>query len=896
MLKNEVNYKALAFLAEQTASTFNYDVKGARALWDPSLSIPGTNRRGGWRCPVGTRYGGQITDRYGRSCGWGVARRIANQIADIGERLESIDDRKRNDRLAKRNARVQRFLARQDKPGLLERGARGLADALDGGDAGKPITAPRAPARPRIPVQQQRPRIPVQPPARPRIPVQNPAQIEPPARKPAGVPRRRGNLRDSEARRMEREIVEPGALRTGEPPQPNAPRNRRRNATQQGAKRTVRRKPEADFVDGSKPAPTKVPRRKPAPKPPEPPKPSTPIPDPPALNPTADELGGSVPDDRSIRNVVNRFGDLRGLPEDAYWRKPDFPEGEEKAELERRFGRYYDDNNKRNARGNFVNQQIFAQQAGAPQPQPPAPAPKVPARPAGPPPIRMQLAMDREFDKPEDANLVRVVKEDIANYKPNAYNNLERLDKDGLNAKLDEVKREKAILDQEFELAFREWSNKKGGGRDEREAARNALLNVHLRREKNNDELDAVKMRITEVDAGIQFRRKPGNNAGAGAVAPQQNRPQIPMQPPQRPADIPEPEGGWDVSPPKAKDGHAPEKLNKLGEDGLPDVKSVPLGNKGMDTKEQAIDYLEKGGDLADVPDELLGDALHGASTRFSKSDAGGGVNGNIPNNMHMFTDAITGNKFFLKYQSGAHAENEDIHEVIGNNLAGRLGMPIGGVRMDGKQKGGPGAPNSAGRAIVYEHAGNYVDGTLTDGRNQVAVSQIKPADRVRATLLDYIMVNRDRHGGNFFVATDSSGKKRFVPIDPSLGFDVNWGGRAHENYDGNDEGLRGFLGNDVGGRRNEMLATLRQQFKDRQISRREILLAVEEVQKSIREAERKNPYMNVVEDVLNAGGGLNSPRSGDQVKLRVGVKPQKKMKYITDIDPGRLADLIIGS
>ena len=146
MLKNEVNFKALTFLSEQTSSTFSYEVKGVRAVWDPSLSIPGTNRRGGWRCPVGTRYGGQITDRFGRSCGWGVARRIANQIADIGERLENIDDRKRNDRLARRNARVQRMLARQNKPGFLERGARNIAEALEGGQDPQQ-------ARPRIPVQ-----------------------------------------------------------------------------------------------------------------------------------------------------------------------------------------------------------------------------------------------------------------------------------------------------------------------------------------------------------------------------------------------------------------------------------------------------------------------------------------------------------------------------------------------------------------------------------------------------------------------------------------------------------------------------------------------------------------------------------------------------------------------
>ena len=364
MLKNEVNYKALAFIAEQTASTFNYEVKGVRALWDPSLSIPGTNRRGGWRCPVGTRYGGQITDRFGRSCGWGVARRIANQIADIGERLENVDDRKRNNRLAKRNARVQRFLARQDKPGLLERGARGIADALDGGETGKPAIAPRAPARPRIPVQQQRPRIPVQnparvePPARPRIAVG--AGNKPPARKPADAPRRRGNLRESEARRMEREIVQPGAPRTGEPPKPNAPRRRRQNAAQQGAKRTARRKPEADFVDSSKPSPTKVPRRKPALPPKRPAEPSSPIPSPPPMAPT-----------------------------------------------------------------------------------PPKPASIAPARPAGPPPIRRQLALDLvEFNKPEDRVLVRLTREDIEKLKPNVYNNLKDLDKDALKAKRDQLKRE----------------------------------------------------------------------------------------------------------------------------------------------------------------------------------------------------------------------------------------------------------------------------------------------------------------------------------------------------------------------------------------------------------------------------------------------------------------------
>lgn len=951
MLRNEVNFKALTFLSEQTASTFNYEVKGARALWDPSLSIPGTNRRGGWRCPLGTRYGGQITDRFGRSCGWGVARRIANQIADIGERLENIDDRRRNDRVARRNARMQRYLARQQKPGFLERGARNIAEALEGGQA-QPTARPRIPvARPSAP--DARPRIPVQ---RPRVParvaprfddndpyVQNlrtmsdddlqkqfddasrsvdalqnavdkprddgmigmlPVSVQRTTararlnavtaemnRRGIAPRRRRGNLRESEARRMERELVQPGAPRTGEPPKPNAQRRRRRKATQQGAQRTARRKPEADFVDVAPPAPTKVPRRKPAPKPPKPP---TPIPSPPTWNPDAEpDLGGSVPDARSIRNVRNRFGDLRGLPEDAYWRKPDFPEGEEKAELERRFGRYYGKDNKRNARGDFVNQQIFAQQAGAPQP-------KAPARPAGPPPMPPRdINPKAEFVEERDKNMVDAVVGDVARYKPNAYNNLRDKSRDQVLERKRQDEEGLKAAQAEFDEAFKNWNAKKNGSPQERDEARDNLLRVWGRKEKYKDGVKAADLRVTEIDAGIEFRQREQVAGNINNVIPA-NAPRVepPARPPDRPqiADIPEPEGGWDVSPPTAKQDHVPEKLNAKGVDGLPDVKSVPVGNKGIDSKEKAITHLEQGGDLADVPDEFLGEALHGATNRFSKQDAGGGVNGMIPNNMHMFTDSITGKQYFLKYQTGAQAENEDLHEMVGNNLAGRFGMPVGGLRLDGKQKGGNGVPHSAGRAIVYEHAGNYVEGRLQLGRSIGNMGDIKPSDRVRATLMDFVIVNRDRHGGNFFVAPDANGKLRFVPIDPSLGFDVNWGGRAFENFDGDDAGFVGWLRDSYGGGRNEMLSSLREQVRQGRLSRREVIAAVADVQKSIREAERKNPYLNMVDDVLKTGGdGTPNPRSGDQVRIRMGERPQKKMKYLTDVDPSRIADLLLG-
>ena len=172
--RNTVNFKAKSFLTDSNKSTFAYEVKRTRAVWDDALSIPGTNRRGGWRCPPGTRYGGQITDRFGRNCGWGVARRLANEISDLGERLENVGDRRRERRVNRRNERVARRLREggrveraaravgnalesatpgERQPGLLERAAGRVAEALD------TPSAPRRPGRQRRGPDRRRPGV-----------------------------------------------------------------------------------------------------------------------------------------------------------------------------------------------------------------------------------------------------------------------------------------------------------------------------------------------------------------------------------------------------------------------------------------------------------------------------------------------------------------------------------------------------------------------------------------------------------------------------------------------------------------------------------------------------------------------------------------------------------------
>ncbi len=212
MHQNIVEFRAKSFLSERNTSSIAYEVKGVRALWDPSLSIPGTNRRGGWRCPIGTRYGGQITDRFGRSCGWGIARRIANQISDIGQRLENVDDVRRGNRIARRERRIlDRLNTGDGVAGRLERGLRGFADRLEGQETSVPLGTPRRTVTSRTP-RLERPagtesvNLP-----QAGEGIQTPQQATPRPRR-----RRAPNLRDSEARRMERELEQPGAPRTGE--------------------------------------------------------------------------------------------------------------------------------------------------------------------------------------------------------------------------------------------------------------------------------------------------------------------------------------------------------------------------------------------------------------------------------------------------------------------------------------------------------------------------------------------------------------------------------------------------------------------------------------------------------------------------------------------------------
>ena len=69
--------------------------RGSRAIFDNNISR--------FRCPPGTRYGGRITDQFGRNCGYSLPRRIVNRIIDTGQAVEAAYENRNRSRRRDRN-------------------------------------------------------------------------------------------------------------------------------------------------------------------------------------------------------------------------------------------------------------------------------------------------------------------------------------------------------------------------------------------------------------------------------------------------------------------------------------------------------------------------------------------------------------------------------------------------------------------------------------------------------------------------------------------------------------------------------------------------------------------------------------------------------------------------
>jgi len=92
----------------------------ARAMFDPGL-----NR---YRCPPGTRYGGRITDQFGRNCGYSLPRTVVNSLVDLGIRIEDAMEKRRKLRSERGSRRERLGSAIKEK---YDNSLNGLADVMD---------------------------------------------------------------------------------------------------------------------------------------------------------------------------------------------------------------------------------------------------------------------------------------------------------------------------------------------------------------------------------------------------------------------------------------------------------------------------------------------------------------------------------------------------------------------------------------------------------------------------------------------------------------------------------------------------------------------------------------------------------------------------------------------
>lgn len=133
--RQSLAYRIADFQREVTESSILFEVKGARALWDPDLA--GGN--GGWRCPPGTRNAGRWTDKFGRNCGVGVARRIGNALRNVAGGVGDGNNDRRAARAQAAEARArkleERAVAAEQRAGAAVR----KPAQLDKPDAPKPV-------------------------------------------------------------------------------------------------------------------------------------------------------------------------------------------------------------------------------------------------------------------------------------------------------------------------------------------------------------------------------------------------------------------------------------------------------------------------------------------------------------------------------------------------------------------------------------------------------------------------------------------------------------------------------------------------------------------------------------------------------------------------------------
>ena len=201
---------------------------------------------------------------------------------------------------------------------------------------------------------------------------------------------------------------------------------------------------------------------------------------------------------------------------------------------------------------------------------------------------------------------------------------------------------------------------------------------------------------------------------------------------------------------------------------GIPDAdgSNVPVGafddSLGITNIDDAISAVANGADLSQIPDEFLMAAIfkniisgnNNESGRFKEAGNGGGVHG-----MARFIDTKTGQMIGVKYFSNSPA-TELSAEVLSASVLEEFGYPASSMRAVRNMDGGLG--------IVTELVHNKYEGEISVGYDYINREAGKDASvdsMIHAFLLDLVLMNSDRHGGNYLKVDDGE-KVVIAPID----------------------------------------------------------------------------------------------------------------------------------
>lgn len=232
-----------------------------------------------------------------------------------------------------------------------------------------------------------------------------------------------------------------------------------------------------------------------------------------------------------------------------------------------------------------------------------------------------------------------------------------------------------------------------------------------------------------------------------------------------------------------------------IGENGLAQVKAVPIGANGINTTDDAVRHLYGGGQLSDVPDVLVFDTLlvpTGDTSTWSPTSwmvrpelkdlyfRVPDLSGDIGENHLLLDLSSPGKGIFLK----ADRVESGINELIGTEIAHALGIPVlpgrwGTGQASSSYEDLDGNEAFEKRYIITEHAFNHID----VGSTEKITSEDMDGDpmhgfglkaRLLNHLLNFHMGVKDRHSGNVLSGTDVNGDYLFSPIDLSWASD--WG------------------------------------------------------------------------------------------------------------------------